>query len=67
MRDITPSIFKCNLGLCPAVYELDSGQVLIIGKKPSALLNKQIETKVGEDEYAIIVDPRMLVNVKTNG
>jgi hypothetical protein len=49
------------------VYELDSGQVLIIGKKPSALLNKQIETKVGEDEYAIIVDPRMLVNVKTNG
>ena len=63
MKETTPSPYRCASGFCPATFDLEDGRVLIIGKKaPSPLLN-EIAGRVGEDEYAIVVDAAMLENV----
>lgn len=57
-EEITPSKFRCIYGSCPAVYKLDDGNILIIGKKPNYELYKQIESKVASDEFAVVLSPQ---------
>jgi hypothetical protein len=63
LEEITPDGFKCSLGACPAVFRLDNGQILLIGKKADSSVLNQISDRVGADEYAIVVDAGMLENV----
>ncbi len=63
MKETTPSPYRCASGMCPATFDLEDGKVLIIGKKAASSLLKEIEGRVGEDEYAIVVDAAMLENV----
>ena len=55
MKEITPAHLRCAIGSCPGVYEIDGGDLVIVGKKLSAELKQKIEERVGEDEYAIVI------------
>ena len=61
--DLTPSQMKCSWGGCQAVFATPDGELLIVGKKPSASLAKEIEGKVGDDELAIVIDRQLIVNL----
>ena len=63
MQEITPSRYRCISGFCPAVFDLEDGNVLIIGKKVPFLLLNEIAGRVGDDEYAIVVEAALLENV----
>lgn len=63
MKEITPSRYRCALGSCPAAFKLDDGRILLIGKKAEASLANQIKDRIGNDEYAIVVEAGMLENV----
>ena len=63
MKEITPSRYRCANGFCPATFDLEDGKVLIIGKKVPSPLLSEIADRVGEDEYAIVIEAAMLENV----
>jgi hypothetical protein len=63
MKDITPTRYQCAFGQCPAVYEVDD-QIVVIGKNiASAAILNEIESKIGTDETAVIIDRAMLAEV----
>ena len=62
-EEITPTRLRCTGGSCPSVYRLSDGNLLIIGKKPSAALSQQVQGKVASDEFAIVLSPDYLQNL----
>jgi hypothetical protein len=62
-RNLTPQSLRCVIGNCPAVYELEDGQLAIIGKKPAAGLEQELAALVGGDEYAIVISRELLANI----
>jgi hypothetical protein len=65
-KNLTPSDLLCRFGACPAVFELEDGQLVIVGKKPTGDLNQELSPLVGSDEYAIVISPALLANVAAN-
>jgi hypothetical protein len=63
-EEITPSHLRCIPGSCPGVYALSDGNLLIIGKKPSDSLYKQVEAKIADDEFAVVLSPEFFQNVE---
>lgn len=61
--EITPQSLRCSIGACPAVFKTEQGKLVIIGKKPSGKIIESIENKVGEDEWAIVIDPELLSGI----
>jgi hypothetical protein len=57
LEDITPHALRCDAGWCVAVYKTEDGKLLVIGKKPEAHLAREIASKVGPDEEAVVIDP----------
>jgi hypothetical protein len=55
--EITPTNLRCIPCSCPAVYTLSDGDLLIIGQQLSSELFKEIEDKVGADEFAVRISP----------
>jgi hypothetical protein len=55
-KEWTPEKLRCWMGQCPGVLELQDGRLLIIGKKTNSQLTKEIASRVGDDEYAIVID-----------
>ena len=51
--EITPANLRCVPCSCPAVYKLDDGDLVIIGKQLDAELLSEVSGKVGHDEYAV--------------
>jgi hypothetical protein len=62
-QDLTPYHLRCGTGSCPAVFALSDGNLLIIGKRPSQALAKQVEGKIAADEFAVILSPEYLINL----
>jgi hypothetical protein len=64
--EVTPDELQCGIAQCPGVFETAATptQLLIIGKKPTAELLKEIEGRVGPDEHAIVIDRALLANVR---
>lgn len=56
MKEITPAHLRCAIGTCSAVYEVDGDDLLVIGKKITSELNEKIQSRVGEDEFAILIN-----------
>jgi hypothetical protein len=52
--DQTPKHLRCTLGACPSVHQ-HGGQLVIIGKKPSAEIMAELGHRVGEDEDIIMI------------
>lgn len=44
--EITPHHLRCAFGSCPSVYELEDGNLLIIGKKPQKVYAKKSKIKL---------------------
>jgi hypothetical protein len=65
-QELTPAHLRCSWGGCPSVFSLSDGQILIIGKKPSLDLYSQVQHKVADDEFAIVVSCDLLQNVKNS-
>jgi hypothetical protein len=63
LEEITPDRYKCSIGVCPAAFRLEDGKILLIGKKVDLTILNQISDRIGDDEYAIVVDAGMLENV----
>jgi hypothetical protein len=63
MKNITPHDLRCTWGACPAVYELNDGQLLIVGQRASVEQIAQCEVMVGDDEYAIVISKKYFVNL----
>jgi hypothetical protein len=61
MRNLTPEHLRCAYGTCPAVYELEDGRLLIVGKWANSEMRGDVP--VGEDETAIVIDRAYLANV----
>ena len=57
MREITPKRLRCGVGLCPALFELDDGRIVVIGKLPDPQhpLPRKILDKVGDNELAVVI------------
>ena len=62
IRDLTPDELKCGPVLgCPAVYELDDGSILVVGK--AVQLNDlplSVRGRIGEGEGPVIVSKKLL-------
>lgn len=63
MKEITPEGFRCAMGSCPALYELDDGRVLVVGERATPqMLARLIEAgRISPiTEYGVIVERGML-------
>lgn len=62
LHEITPEAYMCGTcGCgCPAVFETENDQYVIIGKKLSPEMEKELAGRVADDEFAIIVDKEMI-------
>lgn len=66
MKEITPEYLRCALGSCPAVFEADKDHLVIIGStKLTPEQKKEIQSRVGEDEFAIIIRREFFKELKT--
>ena len=65
LEEITPQHLRCEWGGCVAVYRLEDGKLLIIGKDPAPQIAEKIAAKVGPDEKAVVIDPEFLSNLFT--
>lgn len=61
--ELTPNELRCTYGACPAVFKTHQGKLVIIGKKPTLEIFETIENKIGNDEWAIVIDPTLLSNL----
>jgi len=66
MREITPKQLRCGVGLCPALFELDDGRIVIIGKLPDTQspLPKEILETIGTNEMAVLIPPEYLKDLE---
>jgi len=60
LEEITPPHLRCEWGQCVSVYRMEDGNLLIIGKDPSAQIAAQIAGKVGPDEKAVVISAEYL-------
>lgn len=59
LREITPPEMACVVGPCPAVFESEDGQeIVLIGKKLRA---GALASRVGDDEELVSISKDMLV------
>ena len=67
IREITPEGLRCVLGACPAVYESDSGTIVLIGRRLDALaVAELLPGKVGSDEVAVEIRREFLPGLRAN-
>ena len=54
VREITPSVHACGIGMCPGVYKTDRDTLLIVGtvRKPEECTTL-VEGRVGADEGVV--------------
>jgi hypothetical protein len=64
IRDITPSHLRCSIGACPAIYASEDGNLIVVGKKPTKDVLRQLEGKVGEDEFVVIISPKLISGLR---
>ena len=66
MREITPKQLQCGVGLCPALFELDDGRIVVIGELPDPLhpLPAEILNRIGDNEKAVVIPPNYLKDLE---
>ena len=61
MKEITPEHLRCGAGSCPAVFVVEeTGEWVVVGKKLDPDIAKRLKEKIGEDETAVVIDPKLL-------
>lgn len=56
LKDLTPERMRC----VPALFEAENGDLVIIGKRPSEEMLAEIEDRIGEDEFAVVIPAELL-------
>jgi hypothetical protein len=64
MKERTPKHLRCTIGACPGVYEVEGGNLLVIGKKITSELKDKIKSKVGDDEFAVLISRDFFVELQ---
>ena len=66
LKELTPEEFMCgSCGCgCPAVFETEENEYVIIGKKLTDAEAKLVEGRVADDEYVIKIDRAMIDDIK---
>lgn len=72
LKDRTPASMRCGIGhcpgvyqecdvvaSCPGVYENEAGDYVIVGKRPTQETLDELQEKIGEDEWAVMVPDEM--------
>ena len=59
-REVTALHRRCQLGNCVSAFELDNGNIAIIGKEPGPEIAEELAKKIGPDERLIILDREFL-------
>jgi hypothetical protein len=60
LKEITPVSQRCGIGACPAIFETDRGNYIIIGKTVRQQTNTQLSGRIGPNE-AVVEIPRELL------
>lgn len=72
MEDLTPKGARCGWMSCPAVYKLEDGRLLIVGKDIRTITHSgdpvawkaywalDAAEKIGRDENAVIIDAALV-------
>jgi hypothetical protein len=63
LTEITPAHLRCTFGGCPAVFESNSEELVIIGKKADLALMQKLEGRIADDEYAIVIRREFFENI----
>ena len=64
LKELTPAHMICHTNnCCPAVFETETGSLMLIGKKVNAL-EAGIADRVADDEFVIEISKELLANVK---
>lgn len=61
--ELTPQSLRCSIGACPSVYKTEQGKLVVIGKRPTQEITESIKDKIGDDEWAIVIDPELLSEI----
>lgn len=51
--ELTPEVYRCVIGSCPAVYEAENGDLIVVGATINSDTIKELEGKVGPGETAV--------------
>jgi hypothetical protein len=63
IKEITPAHLRCTFGGCPAVFESNPEEVIIVGKKADLDIMRKLEGRVAEDEYVVVIRREFLENL----
>jgi len=64
IKEVTPKVFSCEAGGCPAVFETDKGTYLIIGTKVDSA-ESLLSGRIGPNETAIEVPAELIRRITT--
>jgi hypothetical protein len=62
-EELTPLHLRCVPCSCPAVYRLENGNLLIIGKRLSPEQAAEVIGKIAADEEAVVISPDYFANL----
>ncbi len=51
--ELTPEVYRCIIGSCPAVYEAENGDLIVVGSSIEAGTVEALKGKVGKDESVV--------------
>ena len=61
IKELTPEQLRCGIAGCPAVFEVDDGKLLVIGKIASKSSQAMVpKSRIANDEILVEI-PRELV------
>jgi hypothetical protein len=63
-EEITPPHLRCGPGSCPAVFRLNNGNLLIIGKLAPHDIKAHIDARIGADEAAVVISAEYLRDLR---
>lgn len=63
MIEITPEKFRCSTvsPMCPAVFRLDNGDLVLIGKAVDSSAYEELRGRLSDDEIAIEIPTELVV------
>jgi hypothetical protein len=65
MKELTPKHLLCGIGLCPALFQLDDGRIVVVGSLPTlSELPQEILMRIGSGEAAVVLPPEYLEGIE---
>jgi len=62
-KEVTPKSFKCGIGACPAIFEMED-KFVIIGAVADEGIRQKLKKKIAKHEAVIVIPKDLLLNLK---